>query len=180
MYKQLFSLLSIILLLASCSRLENIENDINDINNRLDSIAYRINDIESAIDIFEELHANGMLINDITPSDEQAGSWLITLSDGRTISVYNGDAQSHTPYLKIDQDGYWCISYDNGATFSRIIDNNGNFVKAPVSMYVTTDEEGYYVFVIHYANDPDKVIDVIKPHTPPIPPRLFTLSHRAT
>ncbi|MBE6307100.1 MAG: hypothetical protein E7084_05535 [Bacteroidales bacterium] len=166
MYKQLFSLLSIILLLASCSRLENIENDINDINNRLDSIAYRINDIESAIDIFEELHANGMLINDITPSDEQAGSWLITLSDGRTISVYNGDAKSHTPYLKIDQDGYWCISYDNGATFSRIIDNNGNFVKAPVSMYVTTDEEGYYVFVIHYANDPDNVIDVIKtPHT---------------
>lgn len=148
--------------MVSCERIEKIESNINDLQNRLDSLELRVSDIESAVEIFEELHANGALINSIEPSDEQAGSWVITLSDGRVMQVYNGDPKSHTPYLKIDQDGYWCLSYDNGATFTRIMDNNGEHVKAPVSMYITTDEEGYYMFVIHYANDPENVIDIIK------------------
>ena len=32
--------------------------------------------------------------------------------------------------LKVDQDGYYCISYDNGKTYTRLMDNNGNYVKA--------------------------------------------------
>lgn len=35
-----------------------------------------------------------------------------------------------TPFLKIDQDGYWTVSYDNGQTFNRLLDNEGNPVKA--------------------------------------------------
>ena len=166
MIKKLLLFIVATIMLTSCERIENIENDINNLQNRLDSLEMRITDVENAVEIFEELHANGALINNIEPSDEQAGSWVITLSDGRVLQVYNGDAKSHTPYLKIDQDGYWCLSYDNGATFTRILDNNGECVKAPVAMYVTTDEEGYYIFVIHYANDPNNIIDVIKtPHT---------------
>ena len=166
MLKKLLLLFTATLILTSCERIENIESDIDDLQNRLDSLELRITDVENAVEIFKELHANGALINSIEPSDEQAYSWTITLSDGRVMQVYNGDPKSHTPYLKIDQDGYWCISYDNGATFTRIMDNNGEHVKAPVAMYITTDDEGYYNFVIHYANDPENVIDVIKtPHT---------------
>lgn len=166
MLRKLILFVAATIILTSCERIENIENDINNLQNRLDSLELRITDVENAVEIFEELHANGALINSVEPSDEQAGSWIITLSDGRVMQVYNGDPKSHTPYLKIDQDGYWCLSYDNGATFTRIMDNNGEHVKAPVAMYVTTDEEGYYIFVIHYANDPENVIDIIKtPHT---------------
>ena len=166
MLKKLILCIVATIILTSCERIENIESDINNLQNRLDSLELRVSNLESAVEIFEELHANGALINDIKPSDKDAGSWVITLSDGRILQVYNGDAQSHTPYLKIDQDGYWCLSYDNGATFTRILDNNGEYVKAPVAMYVSTDEDGYYVFVIHYANNPENIIDVIKtPHT---------------
>lgn len=35
-----------------------------------------------------------------------------------------------TPYLLIDQDGYWAVSYDGGNSFTRLMDNNGNYVKA--------------------------------------------------
>lgn len=35
-----------------------------------------------------------------------------------------------TPFLKIDQDGYWTVSYDNGQTFTRLLDNDGNPIKA--------------------------------------------------
>ena len=166
MLRKLILFVAATIILTSCERIENIENDINNLQNRLDSLELRITNVENAVEVFEELHANGALINSVEPSDEQAGSWIITLSDGRVMQVYNGDPKSHTPYLKIDQDGYWCLSYDNGATFTRIMDNNGEHVKAPVAMYVTTDEEGYYIFVIHYANDPENVIDIIKtPHT---------------
>lgn len=35
-----------------------------------------------------------------------------------------------TPQLKVDDEGYWLISYDNGLTFSQLTDEAGNPVKA--------------------------------------------------
>lgn len=35
-----------------------------------------------------------------------------------------------TPYVKIDSDGFWAVSYDEGASWSRLIDAEGNFIRA--------------------------------------------------
>ena len=54
-------------------------------------------------------------------------SWL-TDDYGNMIPASGTEAV--TPLMKIDSDGYWIISYNNGQSYSRIIDDNGNFVKA--------------------------------------------------
>ena len=60
--------------------------------------------------------------------------WAQTV-DGVTSWLYDDDneripAEAVTPLLKVDSDGYWIISYDNGNTYSKVYDNNGNPVQA--------------------------------------------------
>ncbi len=54
-------------------------------------------------------------------------SWL-TDADGNKIPVTGNDAV--TPQLKVGTTGYWMISYDNGLTFTEVLDEGGNPVKA--------------------------------------------------
>ena len=54
-------------------------------------------------------------------------TWLYD-DDGNMIPA-SGD-NGVTPIMKVDSDGYWIISYDDGYTYSRLCDEEGNFVKA--------------------------------------------------
>ncbi|MCE5178005.1 MAG: DUF4988 domain-containing protein [Porphyromonadaceae bacterium] len=54
-------------------------------------------------------------------------SWL---TDDKGDMIPASGTEAVTPLMKIDSDGYWIISYNNGQSYSRIIDNSGNFVKA--------------------------------------------------
>ena len=54
-------------------------------------------------------------------------SWL-TDSDGNKIPV--AGAGAITPRLKVSADGYWMVSYDNGVSYTQILDDNGRPVKA--------------------------------------------------
>ena len=54
-------------------------------------------------------------------------TWL-TDEEGNKLPVTGEDAV--TPQLKVNADGYWLVSYDGGATFDLLQDENGNPVKA--------------------------------------------------
>lgn len=54
-------------------------------------------------------------------------TWLLD-TYGNKIPVSGKDAV--TPLLKVDSDGYWIISYDDGKSYSTMIDEKGNAVKA--------------------------------------------------
>lgn len=54
-------------------------------------------------------------------------NWL-TDKDGNKVPVTGDDAV--TPQLKVNTSGYWMISYDKGLTFTEVLDENGNPVKA--------------------------------------------------
>lgn len=54
-------------------------------------------------------------------------TWL-TDEYGNKIPVTGEDAV--TPRLKVSATGYWMISYDNGLTYTEVLDENGNPVKA--------------------------------------------------
>lgn len=62
--------------------------------------------------------------------------WTIT-TDGTTDWLLDGEgnkmrvtAENVIPVLSVDSEGYWTISYDNGATTTRIKDSEGNPVSA--------------------------------------------------
>ncbi len=54
-------------------------------------------------------------------------SWL-TDEAGEKIPVTGADAV--TPQLKVNTEGFWVISYDNGLTYTEMLDDAGNPVKA--------------------------------------------------
>ncbi len=54
-------------------------------------------------------------------------SWLLD-KDGNKIPVTGEDAV--TPILRVNAAGYWIISYDHGITFTEILDESGNPIKA--------------------------------------------------
>lgn len=54
-------------------------------------------------------------------------NWL-TDKDGNKVPVTGSDAV--IPQFKVNTGGYWMISYDKGLTFTEVLDDNGNPVKA--------------------------------------------------
>ena len=175
MKKSIFLLFLCSLFLVSCNRLD-------DINDRLDKLEAEVNDLKSAVNALHKAYDEGRLIKAVAPISEGNGGWTIQFSDDSVIRVLNGNdghngADGHdglTPFLYVDQEGYWCVSYDNGAHFTRMMDNNGNLIKAHgdkgdtgaagaegASVRVVTDDKGYYTFEIYKASDPTTVIETI-------------------
>lgn len=127
---------------------------LDDVYGRLDKIETDIMDLQSAIRALQNAYDQGKIIKTVTPLPEQEpGGWMVLFSDGTYIRIVNGtngtdgqngqDGQNGidgingsdgkdgvTPFLKIDQEGYWTISYDNGHTFNRLLDDEGNPIKA--------------------------------------------------
>ena len=133
----------------SCTNLDDVEN-------RLDVLEDEVAQMQDAIKALEDAYGDGKVILSVEPSQKEEGGWVINFSDGTSIELLNGsdgkdgldgkdgadgnDGQNGkdgadgrdgvTPYLRVDQEGYWCISYDGGETFTRLMDNEGNYIKA--------------------------------------------------
>ena len=166
MKKRHFSLFLCSLFLVCC-------NSLDDVNNRLDKLETDVYVLQSAVNALQKAYDEGKLIKAVTPINDGNGGWNIQFSDESVIRLLNGEdgkdgLDGLTPYLYVDQDGYWCISYDNGEHFTRMMDNEGNLIKAQgetgdegASIRVITDEDGYYTFEIYKASDPTTVIETI-------------------
>jgi hypothetical protein len=120
--------LSLLVLVAACNR---YDDEINGIRTEIAQIKEALTALQNAYDA-------GKIINSITPiEDEEQGGWIITFSDNTSIKITNAKS-AITPYIKIDEDGFWCVSYDGGATYQTILDNSGN----PISSLGTPGEDG--------------------------------------
>ena len=174
-------------LLSSCNALKE---DINDIKTE-------IAEIKDALSALQDAYNSGKIITSVTALEgEAAGGWIITFSDNTTIKVTNGKdgqngadgadgkdgadgadgkdgkdgAEGVTPYLKINEDNNWSVSYDGGVTYSPILDSNGDPIPATGadgkdgadgnSVRVVVNDEGYYVIEI-YISETDEVVDTI-------------------
>lgn len=112
------------LLFSSCS-------DIDDLKSRVDTLESTVSDLKSATTSLQEAYDGGKVITSVTATQEGNGGWVVAFSDNSSLTVLNG-SDGVTPYLKTDQDGYLTVSYDKGATFSRLLDNDGNPLFAAV------------------------------------------------
>ncbi len=130
------------LLFSSCS-------SIDDLKSRVDTLESTVSDLKSATTSLQEAYDGGKVITNVTATQEGNGGWVVAFSDNSSITVLNG-SDGVTPYLKTDQDGYLTVSYDKGATFSRLLDNDGNPLFAAVrgGVDVSVNNDGYYVFTV--------------------------------
>lgn len=175
----------------SCS----YQDEIDAVNDRVDALENSIARLQMAYD-------NGKIISDVQSIDETAvesRGYLISFSDGTTLSLYHGkdgangndgtngsDGESGTdgqhgvtPLIRVDTDGYWIVSYDDGLTFENVRTSDGTPVSALGEkgdqgadasgtdgkdgrcVRVVVSEEGYYVFEVYNPAAPDEVADRI-------------------
>ena len=166
--KNIVHILSCLLLLVSCA-------DLSDIEKRLDKLEGEIADINSAVEALRDNYSSGKIITDIQPSQSNDECWKITFSDGSFIEILNGvdTDDGQLPYLLIDGDGYWCVSYDCGATYSRIMDNSASYIlsmdgadEEGTQLKIDIDEVGKLSFLLYKKSQPDNIIDKIEtPYT---------------
>lgn len=71
--------------------------------------------------------------------------WLLD-EKGNMISASGVDAV--TPLIKVDSDGYWIISYDNGYNFVTLTDDSGNAIRASAD-----DGESFFDSIDIYNNE---------------------------
>ena len=198
--------LAVAMFFNSCTSLTDVED-------RLDVLEEEVSKIKNAIEALDDAYDRGKVITSVEPSEKEVGGWVVTFSDGTSIELLNGadgkdgadgrdgadgtngkDGEDGvTPYLRVDQEGYWCVSYDGGETFSRVMDGEGNYIKATgeqgaqgeqgdqglqgeqgeqgpqgeqgdegLSVRVSVDKDGYYVFLMYYASSPENIVDSVK------------------
>lgn len=89
--------------------------------------------------VLEDEYKDGKIIVSV---DKIEGGHKIVFSDDSSIAVLNGmDGQDGddgadgsdgkdaiTPIISMDSNGYWTVSYENGETFSKLVDSQGNHV----------------------------------------------------
>lgn len=105
--------------------------DLNDINDRLDSLEGRVTALETIIpslnaniEALQRLTAGGT-INSATVKD---GVWTLVLSNGETLTLTQGTiGVGNAPVMSVDKDGYWMVNYGAGAEYITI---DGQKVKA--------------------------------------------------
>ena len=95
--------------------------------------------------------------------------------DGKNGTDGKDGIDGVTPLIMVDQDGYYCVSYDNGTTYSRLFDNNGNYIQARgekgdqgeqgeqgeqgISVRIDVNDDDYYVIQFYQPGPPDHIID---------------------
>ena len=113
---------------ASCTDLSGIEERIDSLDSRvtalesgieerIDSLDSRVTALENQVSSFNEsLTAINGLIKDgtvITGITETENGYTFTASNGETYTITNGTA-GNTPLVRIDAEGNWEVSYDDG------------------------------------------------------------------
>ena len=150
----------------------------------IDKIKTDVSNLQTSVDKLKEAYEGAKIVTAVSPISTNWGGWKITFSDESTIFIQNGadgkdgvngkdavdrndNADGVTPYVKIDNNCNWVISYDNGTTFSPILDANGNVISSEgvsgnngVSLDVRLNDVGNYE-IITYREDINNPIAVL-------------------
>lgn len=123
----LSALVALCVLVTSC---KNYDEDIANMKTEVEAMKTTLASLQNA-------YNEGKIITSVTPI-EGVNDWQITFSDNTSITITSGkdgvDGQKGsdgaTPYVKVDDNNCWAVSYDNGKTYTTLLDTNGNPIVA--------------------------------------------------
>ncbi|MBR5240461.1 MAG: hypothetical protein IKW05_00845 [Muribaculaceae bacterium] len=160
------TILSIIFILATLC----ITSCTEDYGPEIDKIKEEVSNLKTSVDKLKEAYEGGKIVTEVTPIKTGLGGWKIKFSDESTINLQNGgdgkDAingidgvDGVTPFIKIDNNCNWVVSYDNGKMFTPILDAAGNRISAKgkdgnngTSVDVRVNSSGNYEIITYRGN----------------------------
>lgn len=103
--------------ILSCTNLDEVNERLDSLESRIQALETQLPTLNNNVTALTQI-ANSGIINGIKPTEEGDG-YVITTVDGETYTLRQGSI-GNTPLMSIDEDGYWIVSYDNGANYERI------------------------------------------------------------
>lgn len=146
MKKHILLFLSILSLISfnACDDRDEIRDDINALNARLDALQAEFDKLNENISTFYDLAAGKTFFTSCT-TDER-GNYTLQLSDGSSWTVYGGMPEGELPVVTIDEDGNWVFTHKGETVVlgsAKPIDGKQGFVPQ-----MTVDSEGYWCYQI--------------------------------
>ena len=166
--KSYVCILSMLLLITGMS----ITSCTEDFGPEIDRLKEDVSSLKTSVDKLKDAYEGGKIVSGVEPITTGVGGWKITFSDNSAITLQNGingkdGVDGITPYVKIDKNCNWTVSYDNGKTYTPITDANGNTISAKgidgangVSVEVQVNSEGKYE-IITYVEDKSNPITIL-------------------
>lgn len=113
---------------AGCSRLDDLEKDVDDLGTRVDRLEELVTQLNSQIASLDALVAtirNGGYIENISTENINGINWYtITLSNGNTYKIHDGadgiDGSTPAIGVKEDEDGNWWWTVDGEYTDPKV------------------------------------------------------------
>ncbi len=141
------------ILLAS---LATVSCDTTNLEERLDRLDLRITELEKTTgQVYQNTLSLKRLFEkevwianyeDILDENSKVIGYTVTLNDGSAIQVIYGlECKSLIPIIGIDSEGYWIVSMDNGATFSRIENTPPATSENGVTPQLKVDNLGFWL-----------------------------------
>lgn len=146
MKKHILLFLSILSLISfnACDDRDEIRDDINALNARLDALQAEFDKLNENISTFYDLAAGKTFFTSCTP--DERGNYTLQLSDGSSWTVYGGMPEGELPVVTIDEDGNWVFTHKGETVVlgsAKPIDGKQGFVPQ-----MTVDSEGYWCYQI--------------------------------
>ena len=113
---------------SACNKdIDDLKKDIDDIKSRLEAVEKQIDLLNGNVEALQTL-MQGATIYSVSEVD---GTYTVTLSNGEVLTLSQGSEGGYlTPIMSVDDEGYWVVSTDSGATFTRVLDSSNQPVKA--------------------------------------------------
>ena len=147
---------------ASCTDLSGIEERIDSLDSRVTALENQVASFNESLTAINGLIKDGTVITGIT---ETENGYTFTASNGETYTITNGTA-GNTPLVRIDEDGNWEVSYDNGEKYTDIMAGDVPASAQGIAPQFQVSADGYWQVStdggktfsdVHYAGTEDKV-----------------------
>ena len=136
-YLLLFGICSMLAIMQSCQKTDDLEADINSLKDRVAALEKATEGLNTSIASLQALMQKNKIIIGITPTKDGLG-YLLELSDGTSIKVMESEAvQASVPEFSVDEEGYWIYKTSNNTNFKYLPGADGEKVSA-----WPRDEEG--------------------------------------
>ncbi len=116
-YLLLFGICSMLAIMQSCQKTDDLEADINSLKDRVAALEKATEGLNTSFASLQALMQKNKVIIGITPTKDGLG-YLLELSDGTSIKVMESEAvQASVPEFSVDEEGYWIYKTSNNTNF---------------------------------------------------------------
>lgn len=124
-YLILLGVCSMLTIMQSCQKTDDLESDINDLKDRVTALESAIEGLNTSFASLQALMQKNKVIIGVTPTKDGKG-YSLELSDGTTIEVMESEeVKASIPEFSVDAEGYWVYKTASDTKFQYMPGPNG-------------------------------------------------------